>query len=502
MRPARIALPDFAGRNLTLDTHPASWRRLNPGRNDSGPILCLGLGPAGAPPLQAEKLYWLDAPQTLASLSGLAGFSMPEAPGYIPATPGDISGLAKTCRIYFYQPGLRLAPDFWGPVLASLGLAAANRPLPPRARSVWLPGSERQLLYQELSRTLPELGFTPVSHVLPAAPSTAEFLDVFNDGLPAFALSVNFRGLDSGGVLFHLLEALDIPVAVWLVDNPWHLVSGISLPWWKKAWLFVTDRSFVKPLADYGARNVFFCPLATAPHMWRKPRSWPPSGSPLFIGRASFPDRAAFFGNRPPDPALMREAANALTSGEFLPDYHWWAKKLGGRLWPGFAGRQPGLGADACSSLNRARWLSAAPSLKLAGDPAWNTLPGNRNTLPPVDYYTALPDLYAASPAVLNVTSLLLPESLNQRHFDVWAAGSLLLGDNTKGLEIFPPELTAPMTLTHPEEFEQKLAWYNSRPVEAAELISAWREELAANHSYGRRLEFIISKLPVSNLCK
>lgn len=113
----------------------------------------------------------------------------------------------------------------------------------------------------------------------------------------------------------------------------------------------------------------------------------------------------------------------------------------------------------------------------------------------PVDYYGKLPQIYAGALAVLNVTSLLLPQSLSQRHFDVWAANGFLLSDPTKGLDIFPHDLVGPIRVDGPEKLLEKLAWLESRPAYRSELSSAWREHILGCHLYSHRISRILEIL-------
>ena len=114
-----------------------------------------------------------------------------------------------------------------------------------------------------------------------------------------------------------------------------------------------------------------------------------------------------------------------------------------------------------------------------------------------MDYYTDLPEFYRRAGAVLNVTSLLLPHSLSQRHFDVWAAGGLLLSDATPGLEIFSEALTRPITLHGPAEVPSRLAALRADPSQALELRRAWREPLRAGHTYAHRVARIREALDI-----
>jgi spore maturation protein CgeB len=111
--------------------------------------------------------------------------------------------------------------------------------------------------------------------------------------------------------------------------------------------------------------------------------------------------------------------------------------------------------------------------------------------MPPVDYLTALPDLYARAVAVLNVTSLLLPHSLSQRHFDVWAAGGICLSDDTPGLGIFPQELVSPTMLEDPAAFADRMDEIRTHPQRWCELRQAWRNLIVGGHTYEDRLRSV-----------
>lgn len=535
-RPQRVRLPDFTGRGVSLPDGPDAWTC----RGEGDAVLLLGLGPkAGAGlsqvlPLLADApvVYWLESPQVGHALEAWrreAG-ALPREP--LPAqwravTAEQAVALAGQCRCCIYAPGLRLDPEFWGPLLGrvdavlALPASAARASAPKTAEGVrglvLLPGNDGQLLHQELRTALAECGFGPVVDALPQpsfgmggaqAGREDDFLprwrDLLQGGKPAFLLSVNLRGLDADGRVFELCRALGIPVALWFVDNPWHVLSGLRLPWWRDAHIFVTDSGFVDDLKAYGARRVFHLPLAVAPHMWRDLPDFAPSsisiGPPLFVGRSAFPEKERFFAAASVPQALETEAARLLeasTSPQDAPHFFWWHDKLGGTLWPGYDVRRPGLGAERCAQANRRRWLLAAGAgkvggLRVIGDDGWRPLLPGAEILPPVDYYTVLPEVYERAEAVLNVTSLLLPQSLSQRHFDVWASGGLLLSDATSGLEIFPAELTEPMTLRGPSDFMARCAWFRAHPQAAYDLRRAWRGHLRAQHGYEQRIQQII----------
>lgn len=508
--PERVQLADFAGRPLTLPDVASAWEKINPPA-DGEHILLLGLGPGDPQKLPfactatkaGNTVFWVEEPECLRRLhpGGI------DIPGWRMLSPKDALRL-QDAQIYFYRPALRLAPDFWGPLLGRFqaqALAPKTCPAAPANAAVWLPGDENMLLHRELAHALKDAGFAPICGV--SGHGVDSLSALWGGRIPAFVLSVNLRGLDSEGRIFHALQALGIPVALWLVDNPWHVLSAARLPWWQDAHIFATDESYLPGLAAAGAHRVHHLPLAVAPHMWRP---LPDESEcrllaqlpPRFVGRAAFPQRDSFFAAaHVPDHMLARALnLNSLCSRpDQLANFHWWHKLLGVSLWPGFEARCAGLGAELCAQDNRARWLAKAlpHGLCITGDELWRRLVPGAEPEPAVDYYGSLPDLYRNAGAILNVTSLLLPHSLSQRHFDVWAAGGLLLSDASPGLSIFPKELAEPITLNSPNDLAPRLESLAREPRRALKLRQAWREHLAGAHTYGHRLAAIREKICV-----
>lgn len=512
-RPQRPRLPDWDGSPVSLPSDAAAWQEIAPAPAAGAPVLLLGLGPdAEAAPLAAAgpqdgPFLWLEAPEML-DWRQARRLPPPDAARAHPVSAEAAAALAPRCRILFYQTGMRLFPRFWGPLLGRLDAArlhAAGRstPAPSDVPALILPGDAHTLLHQELCAAAAALRLPTVPWPARVGqpqqiPALLRRLADLPGSVPPLFLSVNLRGLDAQGRIAHACRALGIRLAIWFVDMPWHVLSGLRLPWWREFPLFVTDASFLEPLRDAGARQADLLPLAAARHMWLAPSAAPPSLPPIFVGRASFPDHARFFAAAHPgkdDLALAeRLLAQARDAQAPLPHIHWWQRRLHAQGWPGMAIREAGAGADACSRRRRADWLAVAvrAGFVLCGDAAWAELLPGAAVLPPVDYYGSLPALYARSEAVLNVTSLLLPHSLNQRHFDVWAAGGILLSDPTPGLGLFPAELVRPIRLESPDELPARLAALRRCPDERAALSAAWRRELHARHTYGHRLQTLL----------
>ncbi|MFP5238759.1 MAG: DUF3880 domain-containing protein, partial [Acidobacteriota bacterium] len=311
---------------------------------------------------------------------------------------------------------------------------------------------------------------------------------------PSLFLSVNFDGLDESGFDFHLLRRAGVPVAAWCVDNPFHALSRLKGVFWRDIHVFVTDGWFLEPLRRHGAKHAYHLPLAACQAFFNaRPDAPHLEGKLLFVGRSGFPGRDDFFAGLRPPQALMDEALAMLGSGG-RPDYAWWLERLGCEtLWPGRQARLAGLGAELCGQAWRAAVIegaAAAGPLAVCGDERWPGLARAAfQLLPPVDYYGPLAGMYASCRCVIGATSPLLPRGLTQRHFDVWAAGGLLLSDNTPGLDIFPDELVREAVFRAPSDIPEAL-----RRLESAgpALRAAWREHIAARHTYAVRLETIL----------
>jgi hypothetical protein len=403
-------------------------------------------------------------------------------------------------------------------------------------RRVLLPGTGRELLRRELLLAFARIGL-PAEEVHPDrlhetdGPESLEAR--LGDG-PALLFSVNFQGLGTLRRCLDLAAGNGSVIAVWFADNPWNILAGVRDRAWKSLPLFVTDASFIGPLTAAGASCVHHLPLAACPELFApesgRDRAFPPPAdlAPfVFVGRSAFPGRDAFFAG-PTLPADLEKEARALlrSGGPVRPDLLWWQNALGlspASFWPGRKARLPALGAERANLFHRARCLAAAaevgsaftasppgaaaegvkpasyaeprPGLDLFGDEGWRTvLPPGARLRPPVDYYARLPGIYAAASFNLCLTGLQLPRGLNQRHFDVWTAGGLLLTDATPGLELFPEELARAVTFRTTRDLASLAAKLESGAVRDG-LIADWQRCILREHCYVHRARTILETL-------
>ena len=331
--------------------------------------------------------------------------------------------------------------------------------------------------------------------------------------------SVNFYGLFPLRERLQALRQAGAGAAVWLVDNPWNILAGVRDPLWKTLPLFVTDAAFIAPLRAHGAERVYHLPLAAsfelfAPNPVRDAAFAPPkNAAPLcFVGRSAFPGKEQFFAGRSIPAALEQEAGACIESGK-RPDLLWWESRLNLKnapFWPGKKARAAALGAENSNLSYRARCLQGAslagqavkkdktpgvPGLDIYGDEGWHTmLPQGARLLPPVDYYSRLPGIYQAARYSLCLTSLQLPQGLNQRHFDIWAAGGFAISDATPGLALFPDELTRPIRFTRPDDLPALVQRLEGRADKSA-LQEQWVACLRQGHTYAHRAQTVLKVL-------
>jgi hypothetical protein len=495
-RPNRAAVVDETGARRTLAAGEAAFEALTAG----GRPLFLGLGPdpgVAAALAGGQPADWLECPAFEAAMGPDWLARLPA--GWRRLTPGDLTpGRVRAARVICYRQNSRLFPSFWGPVLARIQLALLPGPdRTARSPGVILPRPAKGLLEPEIARALTVLGRAAIDIAPEACPAALAAL--LARETPSALLSINGAGLDDEGISAALLAEAGVPLAIWFVDNPFHILGRFRGGFWKQALLAVTDDSFIEPLRQLGAEQILHLPLGASAHFLAAAPTPGLADRAVFVGRSAFAGRDTFFaGCRLPDG--LTETARAMVADGGRPDYFWWTEKLGsGPLWPGKASRAAGLGAETASLALRAGALGAvagATSLVVHGDAGWrDLLPEGVTLLPPVDYYGSLPGIYAGAGVTLNATSLLLPRGLTQRHFDVWAAGGCLVTDATPGLDLFPAALTTPVCYAAPGQAGPLAAKMLSQPNLRADLAASWREAIAAGHRYEHRLAALLARL-------
>ena len=338
-----------------------------------------------------------------------------------------------------------------------------------------------------------------------------DFLAAVMEFRPDMVLTVNHMGLDREGRFTELLERLGLPLASWFVDSPrlvLHDYAGLAGP---LTVIFTWDAASVAPLRAAGYQATFHLPLATDPDVFR-----PDAPAPA-EARGQLPARVSFVGSSmvrrmrqaragaAPGPALsaaLKAAAlglprradadvPALLREEF-PEAH--------REYLGLASAEQRLALETLVTWEATRRYRTACVERLlpcgpviAGDRHWADILGRGayTLLPPLDYYADLPGLYARSQVNFNCTSVQMPGGVNQRVFDVPAAGGFLLTDK--------PDVMAPLfepgrecaCFRDPDEIPALVERYLEDAEARGRIAAAARRRVLAEHTYDHRLRTI-----------
>lgn len=490
-RPERIRIKNESGQLQSLPEGERYFQDLG----GEGEIIFLGLGPnpALAAKLfpQEKKIYYMECAELSAQLP--EGYTTPAEFKQISAN--EAVDLSKF-KIVLYTPGKRLFPSFWEPLLSKMTLKRAGITRKKRSKTIWIPGDDNSLLVPELCRAFKAEGFA--YKVIPPDAMRKDLLNLLCGELPELVLSINFNGMDNAGETFFMLREAGVKVAVWMVDNPFHILSGIKSTYWQEVPLLVTDHWFIPTLEKHGAKQVAHLPLATDPVIFNEKASPYPQldQRTVFVGRSSFPAKDHFFSGCTFNIEDEKAALKSIR-GNIKPDFEWWAGRDGTyKFWPGREVRATGFKTEQSGLLWRILSLQkAGDKLTIFGDEGWRQYLPDADLRSPVDYFTGLPGVYAGAGISLNMTSPLLPCGLTQRNFDVWSAGGFLLSDYTAGLSIFPQEMLEHCTFKTPDQLPEKIEFIKSNPLLQKELSKKWQELIITKHKYTDRIHKLLSFL-------
>lgn len=498
VRPTRVKAQNELGKTRTLPGMENSFTRTGQGKEHI--FLGLGPNPEFLPHMAGETgtAWFIECERFWEQMNRSWHERIPSS--FQRMVPEDLTPERMAAStLWIYTPGEHLFPSFWGPVMARVRLALHPSPRPPRTNVVLLSWSTNTLIVPELARAFEQLGLKPI--LVPENIATDQFTDLFSRISPRLFVSLNGAGLDAYGSHYHLLREAGTDVVVWMVDNPFHILGSYQGNFWKEIPMGVTDDWFIPPLQALGGKP-FHLPLATDPHFFKPPdRSGDHATFPqiTFVGRTAFPRKQGFFAGASVDKTLLATARQDIVQGE-RRDVSWWIDKLAiTDFWPGHAIRNAGLGAEETSLTWRLACLESAAActdLTIVGDSGWKDHLTRPFTLhPPLDYYGPLGAWYARAAITLNMTSMLLPHGLTQRHFDVWAAGGFLLTDTTPGQTIFPKELCAPISFHAPGELPALIRRFTPESTEKNDLRNAWQHEILTRHTYKHRAQKILDIL-------
>ena len=335
-----------------------------------------------------------------------------------------------------------------------------------------------------------------------------ELLQKIKTFRPQMILTINHLGFDQEGLLADILQRLHIPVASWFVDSPFFVLGENKCHQSPGLSVFSWDRDYIEPLKEIGFERVHFLPLATCPKFFQPPvLEEAPEYQYSFVGDSLHQASLKFLGRLDLSVDALKEvdlaARKFLANNLLLPgkeEMKMLLKHLGGSVNDASLMDFSALVTWRASRLWRQMILeplAATGHLALAGDPHWGAVfkaPQVRMLAGP-DYYGGLARLYQRSAINLNITSAQMKTGLNQRVFDVPAAGAFLLTDDRAQLaEVFQPGQEV-ICYQSPEEAKELARWYAARPQARQKIIAAARYRLSREHHYSQRLQSLIRQM-------
>jgi spore maturation protein CgeB len=327
---------------------------------------------------------------------------------------------------------------------------------------------------------------------------------------PDAIVTVNHLGVDREGLLYALAGELRLPIVSWFVDNPEFILPLYPQPDPDNVLVLTWDADSLDAVRGFGFRHVGWLPLGADTERFR----------PGVAGRAEWRARVSFVGN-----SMLRKTATRLDSARATPALLAAFPALadafavwGGRSVRGFVARErpellPEL--DGLGVVRRTAWetalvwratlayrlccvLAMEPyDAMVAGDPGWAELLAGRSFRlhPELNYYADLPGFYPLSEVNFNCTSQQMKGAVNQRVFDVPAAGAFLLTDRRAQVErLFEPGREI-MLYDGPEDAADKLAFCLADADLRRRVAEAGRARVLAEHTYGHRLRELVAAM-------
>jgi spore maturation protein CgeB len=328
---------------------------------------------------------------------------------------------------------------------------------------------------------------------------------------PDAIVTVNHLGVDHEGVLYALAGELRLPLVSWFVDNPDFILPLYPPPDPQNTLILTWDADSLDAVRGYGFKNVFWLPLGADPERFRPGRQGRPEWTSRvsFVGNSMLGKTASRLRAAAPGPLLLAafaELAQAFgQSGEHSVSAFVAAQRPD--LLPELAAlpllrRVAYATALVWQSTLEYRLLCVSKTLPfgplIAGDPGWSQLlPGvaDLRLHKELSYYDDLPGFYPASEVNFNCTSLQMKGAVNQRVFDVPAAGAFLLTDHRRQIErLFEPDVEL-VLFRNVEEIAGQVERFLADPEARARVVRAGRARVLAEHTYEHRLSALMAAI-------
>jgi len=421
---------------------------------------------------------------------------------------------------------LRLDREYYGGLLKELNASAAfdfwGRAVGPRfadASPRVLLITSKYFLMGEVEGACRKMG---IAHKLVVVGDEAvgrtdfvrQLLEAVVSFRPDCCITLNHMGVDVEGVLMDLLARLQLPLASWFVDNPHliiHLYSRCVSPW---TTLFTWDSDNIPSLRAAGFEHVFHLPLGTDPDRFHPgksanaPAAWKADLS--FVGNSMVYKVGGRLKNgRFPRPLLLafHKVAQCFMESETrsVADFLREAFPQTFAHYAALPDNETRLAYETAVTWQATRLYRNGCVRRLlplhpliVGDPGWKIEFRHEQQQPrymdALSYYDQLPLFYGQSAVNFNCTSKQMKGAVNQRIFDVPAAGGFVLTDWREQMEeLFDPDEMA--CYHEPDEAPDMVRHFLAHPEERRRLTQAARRRVLACHTWQHRLQTMLARM-------
>jgi spore maturation protein CgeB len=311
---------------------------------------------------------------------------------------------------------------------------------------------------------------------------------------PDFVLSVNHLGFDSDNALGEILEECEMPTAVWYCDNPMIVLEGGRIPAATMTTCFTWERKYIPWLRSQGVEDLHYLPLGTD-FVQRSRRVGPLKHELCFVGDSMQAPASKYFARLSEEERAQARTLAAQLRGhrEYILDplreldvqrregEGCW-DIVAAACWEGTAGYRRGL----LEGLEQDR-------LSVFGDEHWRDLLPGATWGHRVSYGQDLAEIYGNSAVNINATSFQMTTAVNQRVFDVPAAGGFLLTDNQEDVAQHFELSREVMVYRSPEELADLAGYYLKHERERKQIVARARARIEREHRYFHRVERLLS---------
>jgi spore maturation protein CgeB len=347
-------------------------------------------------------------------------------------------------------------------------------------------------------------------HAVQFVPIREENQDIsplIHDFFPDLVIALDHTGINDA----QFAEA-GVFYCSWFVDHPYYYVDKENFNAFHLA--AVTDTSFRIPLEKIGCKQIFSCPLAYDPAQFSLssyPAEQEQEIEASYVGSFSdLPDVMRQERLKQFHPFFNRIVAEALEIKKSIPSLPLLEvlgeteKTLKNPFLKNFTAAQIGAmihmvdtELDAFHKMEMVQgWDSS--ELKIFGNDNWKHLLGqmqNVTFMGGVVYDQGLSQIYRKTKVNLIVTRPQIARGVNQRVFDVAAAGGFFLCDEQEELKNLFPSVWERIVYTNFTEMKDKVRYFLSQDRERKEIAGELNRCIRENHTYQKRMDRLIGEL-------